>query len=662
MKTLLNTLIILLLSSSLWAQDTTLFSIDNHPFSKGEFERIYLKNNSMTSLEKNKSLEDYLELYINFKLKVLEAEKQGLDTLSKFKREYLGYKKQLERPYFSDKEVTKALIKEASERQYYDVRASHILIGLKAGATPKDTLKAYKKAQNIKRQLEKGADFEKLAQTHSTDPSVKKNKGDLGYFTVFQMVYPFENAAYNTPIGKISDLVRTRYGYHILKVTDKRKALGKVKVAHIMVGLNKNPTSVQKKAAEQKIQMIYKKLKKKEDFKELAKLYSDDKNTAPKGGELNWFGTGKMVPSFEKQAFSLENKGDFTKPFRTAFGWHILTLLDKKDFVGLKENSADLATAVRRDMRSSKSEASAYAKIKKDYNYVPYTKNLNNLKKRIDDSLFKGGWNGSSLKHLERTLFELDNHRYTQQGFVDFLTERVKTPNAGDNVDNFVQFMYDDYLKRQLKKVKVKHLPEENAEYKYLLQEYYDGILLFDVTNKEVWDKAVKDSIGLTVFYDEHKQDYMWGIRVKAEVFETKNKKIQSKLQKFLKKRYKKSYDLNKVLSVLNKKDSTAVSLIKEDVFSEGDYAILDEANKTYSFFAKKGLKMPLIITEKSRVVYISEQFNPEPKPLDLIKGKITADYQDAIEKEWIKSLRKKSQVKINKEALNSLIEKYQKK
>jgi len=218
------------------AQDSpTIMTIDGQPISKKEFENIYKKNNR-DSVVTTAALDEYLELFINFKLKVREAEKLKLDTASQFTTELAGYRKQLSRPYLVDNVKKEELLHEAYERMKTEVEASHILITVDEDASPADTLAAYKKIQSLRSEgMKSDADFGKLARNSSEDPSAKSNDGYLGFFTALQMVYPFENAAFNTPPGDVSGIVRTRFGYHILKVHSKRPARGEIQVAHIMV-------------------------------------------------------------------------------------------------------------------------------------------------------------------------------------------------------------------------------------------------------------------------------------------------------------------------------------------------------------------------------------------------------------------------------------------
>ncbi len=650
MKSIIGIISFVLIFNLGFAQERTLLTIDDRPISETEFIRIYKKNNSTGNVVDKKSVEEYLDLFINFKLKVIEAESRGMDTLEKFQKELKGYKRQLERPYFTDKVTEDYLLKEAFERSLYDVRASHILLMVSGDATPADTLAAYNKISKMRQQLINGkVSFDKLAVSKSEDPSAKQNKGDLGYFTVFQMVYPFENAAYNTPVGKISEIVRTRYGYHILKVTDKRKSQGEVKVAHIMVGVPKDASKENVQKAEEKIKMIHHKLKEGGKFGELAHLYSDDKGSAKNGGELNWFGMNHMVKPFEEASFALKNKGDISEPVKTRFGWHIIKLIDKKEPGTFEKRKKSLQKRISSDMRSRVSKAAVYERIKKEYNYQLNEKNLKAFYKAINKDIFEGKWDKKQVAKLNKTLFVLNDSAYNQQLFVDFLEKNTLRKRSEKSVEDFVNKMFRLYEERELKEMERAHLSEKYPEYKYLLQEYHDGILLFDLTDKEVWTKAIEDSIGLGNFYEANKQNYKWGKRVEASVYEYKDKKVLKKLKKLLAKQSKKGYSVENILSIVNKKEDSAADFIKADTFSKNDYKLVDLANQELNFFDQE-VKTPLSFTKDNKLVFISKVIPETPKKMEETKGQVTADYQDYLEKEWVKQLRKKYKIVINED------------
>ncbi|HLP05661.1 MAG TPA: peptidylprolyl isomerase, partial [Paludibacter sp.] len=316
-------------SAGIFAQaaDPVLMTISGKPVYKSEFEYIYNKNNSNNSLDK-KTLDEYVDLFINFKLKVEEAKAQGIDTTSSFVNELAGYRSQLTKPYLTDQQVDEQILKEAYDRMKEDVDVSHILIRIAPNATPADTLKAWSQINDIAKRLKK-EDFAKVAKEVSQDQSAEKNGGHIGWISAFRTIYPFETVAYNTPKGAVSKPVRTAFGYHIIKVHDRRNSLGEILVSHIM-RFTSQGDSAANVAAKLTIDSIYNRVQAGDDFGTLAKQHSMDKGSSVKNGELPWFGTGRMVPEFETAAFALKNIGEVSAPVRSAYGWHIIKLLDRK--------------------------------------------------------------------------------------------------------------------------------------------------------------------------------------------------------------------------------------------------------------------------------------------------------------------------------------------
>ena len=626
--------------------DAVLMTIDGRKITKGEFSRIYHKNNNNSDI---KSVDDYVDLFVNFKLKVIEAENRGMDTLPKFKNELQGYVRQLEKPYLTDSAVDARLINEALERSKYDVRVSHILIKLKTGATPADTLKAYNKIKSIYNRIKKGESFETLAKKYSDDTYTAVKGGDLGYFTVFQMVYPFESAAYNTKKGEMSKIFRTRFGYHILKVTDKRPAYGQVKVAHIMISVPKDADSTTAAKAKEKIDKIYKDLKSGKDFATLAKEYSDDKGSAQRGGELSWFGTGRMVPEFELAAFSLKHKGDITKPVKTPYGWHIIKLIDKKEPKSLDDNREFVKSKLSKDNRAHQSYYAVLERLKKEYNYKDYINKLKSIIKYYDgESLDYHELNDSIINLQTDKLMEFGDTVFYVKDFMYFLKEtgndiRRKKPAP------FIYRKFKEYSEKMLFDYERKQLPKKYPEFKYLVQEYHDGILLFDLTDKMVWSKAIKDTAGLRKFYEKNKNKYMWGERKLAMVY-TVPEKYAKKARKIAAKSEKLSVkEITDKLYKLAKKDTSAKFLVEEKKFSKGDNELIDKAN------IDKGI---VELENKDGLVkfaYIIKKLPPMPKELSEVRGLMTADYQNYLEKEWIKELRKKYKVEINEKVLKSV-------
>lgn len=635
-------LLIFSASASLHAQP--ILTIAGEDVTKAEFERVYKKNNTKETSYDRKAVTDYLNLYINYKLKVREALELGMDTAKSFTDELSGYRKQLAQPYLTDKDVSESLLKEAYNRMKTDVRASHILIKLAPDALPKDTIEAYNKIMKIRDEIMKGADFGTIAKAKSDDPSAKENNGDLGYFTSLQMVYPFETAAFNTKVGEVSQPVRTRFGYHIIKVTDSRPAQGEVKCAHIMAKFQAGGKPEDSTKAVAKINEISAKLKAGENFEDLAKQYSDDQGSAKSGGVLPQFGTGRMVPEFEKAAFALKNVGDVSEPIRTSYGWHIIKLLEKKPLGSYEELQADLKNRVGKDSRSELSKTSMINKIKAKYNFKETPKAKDEFMKVVDTTLTSGKWTADKAANLKNTMFTLGTNSYTQQDFAKYITDH-QTKRGTGTPQVMAANMYNDWVNESALAYEEKMLDANYPEFKSLMQEYRDGILLFELTDKKVWSKAVKDTSGLKKFYDKNKNNYMWNDRLEATIYTCSNADVAKEVRKLMK-----SIDDDDTLMARVNKSSQLNLQVKSGKFLKGDNEIIDSipwvAGMTKDF------------RHGNSVVFVNvkQKINAQPKSLDEAKGLVTADYQAYLEKEWIDSLRKKYPVVIHQEVVDSII------
>ena len=638
-----------LLAQSQNYQDEILMTIHNRKITLGEFDRIYHKNNSNPSIEQQ-SVEEYLELFINFKLKVIEAEELGLDTTETFLREFNGYRKQLAKPYLSDKEEVEALVKEAFERAQYDIHTSHILIRCGEFASPEDTLKAYNKAIQIRERLLSGNDFGTVARATSDDPSVKTNSGNLSYFTVFRMIYPFETAAYNTPPGEISMPVRSRYGYHLIKVHDKRPARGQVRVAHIMVLTPESMSDEEKQTAEKKIYQYYDSLMQGAEFADLAMKYSEDRGSADMGGELQWFGTGRMVPEFEDAAFTLKNVGDYSNPIKTSFGWHIIKLIEKKKINNFEQMRTELENNVTRSDRSVFSRKALISKIKNQYNFQEYTENLYKFNTIVDTTFFNKQWHPENLNHLDQPLFIIGDREFNQADFGSYLEE-----NQGGrkmDIQVLINIKYNDFLDQKVLQYEEDQLVYKYPEFKHLVQEYHDGILLFDLTDKVVWSKAVKDTLGLEKFYQDHKSDYMWGERLDVTIYTCKDAKTAFRAKEILTKKSKnKSTPEQLVGSVIKEFGDSSCISFEQGIYEKGDNNFVDQMdwNTSISDNMKKDSSVIIVVRNK--------RIKPTPRKLEEARGLVTADYQTYLEKQWIKELRNKYPIEINRSLLTKVNE-----
>ncbi len=646
--------------------EDVLMTVNGKEVSKAEFVRIYKKNNANEQVLDQKSLNEYLELFINFKLKVAEAESLGLDTAKTFINELAGYRKQLAKPYLIDKDIDQKLLEDAYEHLKYDVKASHILVKLENNASPEDTLKAWEKIMGLRQRILAGESFEIAAKRGSDDPSAKSNGGNLGYFTGFQMVYPFEAAAFTTPIGKISMPVRTRFGYHLIKVDDKRPARGKIRVAHIMVAVPKDGGS--DKSALEKAESIHQRIMAGEDFGKLAKENSDDHGSATKGGELPLFGTGRMVPEFEEAAFKLNEVGDFSPVIKTSYGYHIIKLLEKKGIDSFDNMKQELKSRISKDARSSASRKALIAQLKHEYNFRENKDRVNNFYKNVTDSILVGRWDGESAEGMHEELFNLNKKSFTETEFTEYLIN-YRMKSVDESVQVLVGRLYKTWVDQSIIDYEESRLEEKYPDFRYLMNEYHDGILLFELSDQMVWTKAVKDTTGLENFYQKNKQNYMWEERLDASIYKigpdstysklapvdctAGNEKTLAKFSKIIRKRKpeKMSIDKLKVKVVgMNEKYKGNLKLkVDEGFFSKKDNDEIDAIEWKPGMISK---------TDKDgnhTYIVVRGVRSPEPKSLKEARGLVTADYQNYLEQEWIKELRSKYNVQVNKEVLNTI-------
>lgn len=646
--------IVMLVAMQGFAQKDTpvLVEIGNEKITTEEFLHIYSKNNRNQEISYDiDSLNAYMDLFVNFKLKVVEAKSMGLDTMKSFKSELNGYRGQLAQPYLTDRSVEEELIREAYKRSKFDVNASHILIKLDGEAVGADTVKAYQKALKAHKELMDGADFVKVVRKYSEDESKVFNNGSLGYFTVFGMVYPFETAAYNTEKGNISEIVRTRFGYHILKVNDKRAAKGRRRVAHIMVVLPKGADESKIKQANDKVALIQSKLDAGEDFAELAKEFSDDRRSGRDGGLLPWFGVGgKMIPTFEQAAFELENVGDVSPVLKTAYGYHFIKLIKVEPIGSFEDNESKLKNRITNSARASKSKNVLVNRLMDDYNAQIYENALSEITKVITDSIFFGTWDPTEALQMNGVILSFADRKVTQGEFAQYL-KKFNRKSEIVPLEGYIKSRFKNFTHKQILSYEEEILETKYDKFKYLMKEYHDGILLFNVTDQMVWSKAVKDSTGLENFYNENKDNYMWDVRYDVKVLTSADKKQRKAIRKYLKKNHDAHWHV--IDSLFNAQDSMSVTKEHWTIFEAGESAFADELAKTY---AKKLDKKGRIVVEMddNRILDI-RKIPSSNKELNEARGIITADYQNYLEKQWIKELHGKYNVVIHKDVLQSL-------
>jgi peptidyl-prolyl cis-trans isomerase SurA len=623
----------------------TVLTIDGETVSLEEFETIFKKNNR-DSVITPASLDEYMKLYINFRLKVAEAKKLGLDTVAKFKNELAGYRTQLARPYLVDASMLDGLVQEGYNRLKEEVHGYHILVKCDPSAAPSDTARAYQKILQLRNEVLAGkTSFEEIAKRSSEDPSAKDNGGDLGYFTAFQMVYPFETAAYQTKKGEVSMPVRTKYGFHIVKVTDRRAARGEIRVAHIMVRDKSEDTNYSKS----KIDEVYNKLKAGEKtFEELAGQYSEDGSSAKKGGELPWFGINKMVMEFEDSSFALKHNGDISKPFRTSYGWHIVKRLDYKPLASYEQLEKEIRGKVQKDSRAEKTKNAFLNKLKTEYGYAQNDVLLEKLIAAADSNVFNGQWKPKK-KLTKGSLITLNSQTIKGSDFVQYLNKKKSNRNKVSPFD-YVSNEFKNFSNEQVLKFEDSQLESKYPAFRMLMNEYRDGILLFELTDQKVWSKAVKDTAGLRVFHEQRKNNYLWPDRAQIAVFTCENANYSKTVREMLSSG---DYPIEAIESEINLDNQQHV-MYDTGIYSEEDRPLLKMMD--WKGNGKMNDK-DLDVNGKFVVIKVIDFIPAGPKKLTEARGLITSDYQNYLEESWIESLKKDKEGKIiiNKEILYSI-------
>lgn len=620
-------LIILILASGLNAQnDNILLTIDDKGVTKAEFEHIYKKNNSNLYDESDKKTpKEYLDLFVNFKLKVIEAEALKMDTNQTFINELAGYRSELAEPYLTDVKFNEQLVEEMYKRMKKEVNASHILLRLDKNTSPQKELEVLSKITSIRKEILSGKDFGQAAVEYSEDPSAKNNKGDLNYFSAFMMVYPFENAAYNTPVGEISEPVRTSFGYHIVKVHDIRKNQGEILVAHIMKTFPKGMTPETKKMLKSEIDAIYTQLQNGADFAELAKQKSNDKPTAVKGGEMPWFSQGRIIPEFSNPAFAIKNIGDITEPVETKFGYHIIKKIDHRPVPPFEEEKANIENKIKKDpARSITSKKAFLNKLKTEYNFTENEEGKKSLEGKSinpDENLFAAD------------LFTIDNKVYRTTDLTAYVQkEKIK---SGLYVE-----IYEKWIDYEITKLEDSKLEDKYPEFRFLMNEYHDGILLFNISQEKIWNYAAEDSAGLQTFYEKNKNNHLWEERFKGSIINCENTEVRDQADNL----FAEGLTNEEVLEHLNS---------DKDVISFETGAWEKGSNPVVDFYVWEG---PEPENFDGATTFIrGDKFSPEPKSLSEARGLFISDYQNYLEKEWIKELRKKYKIKVNKKLLKTI-------
>jgi len=651
MKKCLFLSVLIFTSFGLLAQtnDPLVMTVNGKGVKKSEFEYIYNKNNNETSLEKL-SVDEYVELFKNFKLKVTEAETQGLDTTASFRREFKEYRDLLARPYLVfDEEIDYTLMQKEynSQTELYEIY--QLIIPFEPTwdnpnyLFPSDTLEAYNKIVEAEKKFKKGAKFENLIKEYTTNEKVlqAEKPGYIGWISPMQYITELSMGLIDVPAGKISKPIRSSYGYHLMYVVAKKPNKGEIRASHILLMPPQGADELMKADLKMQIDSIYNELKNGADFAELAQKHSAD-GTGARGGDLGFFGLGRMVPEFEDAAFALENIGDISEPIESQFGYHIIKLTGKRDilFDDMKDN-------LRNKMEKTGLKTVIFKptidRLKKENNFSLNKNNFDRLYQEAitvypSDSLYI-----SKFQNDNAELFSINGTSYSIADFIQFMTKsprsyyRLSTENISDCIK---EFEYASLIKEEDKALEAKH-----PEFKNLVQEYRDGILLFEVSNQEVWERSSTDIEGLTAFFEKNKNKYTWDEpHYKGYVVLVKDKKTQNKIQKEIK-----GMDTEQAAQyILDNYKVGDVSYVRleKGVFVKGNNQYIDEM----AFNTGKAT-----LPENYETFFLVGKMLDHPEVYTDVRGLIITDYQDYLEKNWIQELNRKYPVVIYQEVLSTI-------
>lgn len=653
-----------------------------------EFSTLFNKNNFKKTAPTRAEWEEYLDLYVKFKLKVREAVRLGMDTTTRFKEELQGYRNQLAQPYLRDKETGKFLLDQAFERSQLEVRAAHIMVRVDENASPSDSLTAYQKALALRQDIVDGKDFNEWAMAKSEDPSATENGGDLGYFSVFRMIYPFEEMAFNTPMGSLSPVFRTQYGYHFLKVIDRRKARGEIRVAHLLIKSPATDNDTLKTQAKAKLDTLMANIKAGESFESLVKQHSEDPSTSDKGGVLPFFGTGRMIPDFEEAAFGLAKDGDLSAPVQTPYGWHILKRIEHRPVPGFEQAKGDLELKIARDTRANQNTENLIVKLKAEYQFTENKEALEAVFNSVVDSLYRklewkaptawamkvsqGNWDAqriskekdSSKSPKSKGTFDKTPtpaapttimgdtvvHRYgdvvlKQSELAMWLEEEQKNA-AGIDPAIHLRNVYKARTNKAIIAYEDSRLESKYPAFAALMKEYREGILLFDLMDQKVWSMAMSDTDGLAKFFEGRATMYQWKERTDAEIYTCLNEEVAKEIRKAVKKGKMTPEEISKTWNAKNPLHVKAIS----GKYEIGSQAVLDSLPR------KKALVGPFERNKQWVVVHIKELIPAGPKKMNEARGQLTSDYQTELETRWIAELKQSYPVQINHDVFKSLL------
>jgi len=629
--------------------DPVLFTVNGQDVPLSEFEYIYNKNNGDNADYSKASVDEYLDLYTKFKLKVQRAKDMKLDTISALQTELEGYKKQLSNSYLVDKEVTEKLSKEVYERSLKDVQFSHILVQVKANTTDEDLARFKKIADDIYARIQKGESFEELAETESDDTNSNKNSGLVGFVTAMlpNGFYELETTLYSTKEGEVAPPVRSPIGFHIVKVNKIRDAVGKMEVAHILI---RKKTGSEGKLEKTQINKALSFLKDGGNWEQAVKDFSEDKKTVGKSGYIGELKIGQYEEAFENAAYALKNDEDISEPIETRIGYHIIKRIKGEEQPTYAQSKKKLQAQISKDKRLDIVKREIIDRIKEEGNFKLSEPALAKIKADLNEDFFTYKWAPKDM--AEENLFSIGGKDYSNDDFLGFLKKNARKRLLGrrGGLDKAFAGLFEEFVDEKAIKYEETKLSEKYPEFRNLMREYEEGVLLFEATKMMVWDKASTDTAGLKAFHLKNQNNYKWNERAVVYTINinTDNEKIAKKAMKKIKK-----LPVSEIAPKLNSSTNNLVSYSKATVEKNN----LSDKNLSWS----KNSVTEMIKDEEKKSYNFKKLESILPgqnKTLGEARGYVIADYQDYLEKEWINELKAAYPIVINKEVLNALIKK----
>jgi len=633
-------------------QDPVLLTIDGEPCYLSEFLYIYEKNNQPmdSSAARLMTKQDYLDLFVNFKLKVRAAKAAGMDTTASFRKELAEYRSQATPKYLTSAKAEENLLQATYARMANDVLVRHIAVACGPNATAKEEKKAMEKIQQAYVRVTTGLprregkkvlpgvaeDFAQVAAEMSEEKESGARGGLIGWVTPLKYVYAFENAAYRTEVGQVSEIFRSPYGFHIVRV-DSVAPHKEVHAAHVMKVTPKSNDTISALSAQQ-IDSLYQLATAGADFAELASTYSDDRGSKKQGGDLNWFARGTMIPEFEQVAFSMQ-PGEISRPFKTQYGWHIVRLIDVRGQRSFEEVRDDLRRAIARDERKQEIADAFIEELKANYQFAEYSANLEQFKALaetypVSDSLFQ-----ATASAWVEPLFKIAGQTYTQHDFLPYL---LASPcDALANQQRFIDRQYKNYVAECLRQKEDSQLENKYEDLRNLVREYHDGILLFDISLQEVWDKASQDTLGLRTYFEQHRSDsvFAWTEpRFKGYVVRCQTKGAMRAAKNIMK-----NASPDSIPSYIQRRvncDSLQVVELNHGLYAKGQNPVVDQQKFKTGKYKSEDYPYAFLVGD---MLSAPAEYTDE-------RSKVVSAYQEYLEKTWIEKLKATYHVVINSE------------